>query len=79
VKTSRIRDSSVKITAGYGLDGRGSIPCRGKVLLLSNASRQAVWPTQPPMRWVLEARSPGIKRHGREADNSPPSSARGQE
>jgi len=33
-------------------------------------SRQALWPTQPPIQWV-----PEVKRPGHEADYSPPSSA----
>jgi hypothetical protein len=32
-------------------------------------------PTQPPIQWVPGAFSLGIKRSGREADHSPPSSA----
>jgi hypothetical protein len=31
--------------------------------------------TQPPIRWVPGALSLGVKRPGREADHSPPSSA----
>jgi hypothetical protein len=31
--------------------------------------------TQPPMQWVVGAPSPQVKRQGREADHSPPSSA----
>jgi hypothetical protein len=32
-------------------------------------------PTQPPIQWVPGALSLGVKRPGREADHSPPSSA----
>jgi hypothetical protein len=32
-------------------------------------------PTQPPIQWVWGALSLGVKRPGREADHSPPSSA----
>jgi hypothetical protein len=32
-------------------------------------------PTQPPIQWVPGALSPGVKRQGREADHSLPSSA----
>jgi len=32
-------------------------------------------PTQPPIQWVPAALTLGVKRPGREADNSPPSSA----
>jgi hypothetical protein len=34
-----------------------------------------VGPTQPLIHWVPEALSLGVKRLGRESDNSPPSSA----
>jgi hypothetical protein len=35
----------------------------------------ALGPTQPPMQWVPGALSLGVKRPGREADRSPPSSS----
>jgi hypothetical protein len=74
----RSRDSAVGIATGYGLDNRGvgvrvtvgsrifSSPCRpdrlwGPPNLLSNGYRGAL--------------SPGVKRAGREADHSPPTSA----
>jgi hypothetical protein len=60
---------------GYGLDGRGSIPDRGKILLFCAASRPALGPTQHPIYWVPDALSPRVKRPGREADHSLPSSA----
>jgi hypothetical protein len=41
----------------------------------STASRTALGPTQPPIQWVAGALSLGVKRLGREADHSPPSSA----
>jgi hypothetical protein len=34
--------------------------------------RPALGPTQPPVQWVPEAPSSGVKRPGREADHSPP-------
>jgi hypothetical protein len=40
---------------GYRLDGRGSNPGRGKVSLLSTASRAARGPTQPSIQWVPKA------------------------
>jgi hypothetical protein len=43
--------------------------------LFTTASRAALGPTQPPIRWVPGALSLGVKRPGREADHSPPSSA----
>jgi len=44
------------------------LPCR----ILSSATD--VWHTQPLIQWVPEALSLGVRRPGREADNSPPSS-----
>jgi hypothetical protein len=43
--------------------------------LFSTASRPTLGPTNPPILWVPEAISAGIKRPGREADHLPPSSA----
>jgi hypothetical protein len=51
----------------------GSNAMMGK--LLATASVPALEPTQYPIQWVPEALSPGVKRSGREADHSPPSSA----
>jgi hypothetical protein len=45
------------------------------LLLLTTASRPALGLTQPPIHWVPGALSLGVKRPGREADHSPPSSA----
>jgi hypothetical protein len=39
-------------------------------------SRAALGPTQPPIQWVPGALTLGVKRLGREADHSPPSSAK---
>jgi hypothetical protein len=47
----------------------------GYTLLFTTASRMALEPTQPPIQWVPGALSLGVKRLGREADYSPPSSA----
>jgi hypothetical protein len=45
------------------------------ILLLTTGSRTALGPTQPPIQWVPGALSLGVKRPGREAYHSPPSSA----
>jgi hypothetical protein len=45
------------------------------IFLFTTASRPALGPTQPPIQWVPGALSLGVKRLGREADHSPPSSA----
>jgi hypothetical protein len=69
-------DSSVGILTGYGLDGVGSIPGRGKNFLFFTACRPTLGPSQPPIQWVLGALSPGVKWQGREADHLPPSSVK---
>jgi hypothetical protein len=45
------------------------------IFLFSTASRTALGPTQPPIQWVPWVLFLGVKRPGREADHSPPSSA----
>jgi hypothetical protein len=67
------RDSTVNIATGNRLDdlgGRSSSPGSVKNFLFSLSSRPAVGSTQPPIQWVR-----GVKRPGREADHSPPTSA----
>jgi hypothetical protein len=55
---------------------RGQSLSPGRVKnFFSTFFRQVLGPTQGPMQWVLGALSPGLKRQGREADNSPPTSA----
>jgi hypothetical protein len=73
VKTIKFLNSSVGVATGYGLDGPGSIP--GSATLFSTVFRPTLEPTQPLIQWVQGALSPGVKRQGREADRSPPSSA----
>jgi len=45
------------------------------ISLFTTASRPALGPTQPPIQWILETISPGVKRPESEGDHSPPSSA----
>jgi hypothetical protein len=42
---------------------------------LTTASRPALGPTQPPTQWTPGTLCLGVKRRGRKADHSPPSSA----
>jgi hypothetical protein len=44
------------------------------IFLFTTASRRALGPTQPLIQWVPGVLSLGVKRPGREADHSPPSS-----
>jgi hypothetical protein len=46
-----------------------------KNFIFSTSSRPVLGSTQPPIQWVPGALSPGVKRSGREADHSPPTSA----
>jgi hypothetical protein len=64
----RSRDSADGIATGYGIHSSSA----GKVknFLSSTTSKPALGSTQPPIQWVL-----GVKRPGREADHSPPTSA----
>jgi hypothetical protein len=45
------------------------------IFLFTTASRTALGPTQPPIQWVRGSLSLGVKRPGRLADHSRPSSA----
>jgi hypothetical protein len=57
-------------SAGYGLDGPGSIPGSARVF---SSPQRADRPWAPPS--LLSNGYRGIKRQGREADHLPPSSA----
>jgi hypothetical protein len=66
-----IRDSSVGIGTVNRLNGRGLIPARDKIFLLSKASR----PSLGPIQWARGVINHGLKRPAREAYHSPPYSA----
>jgi hypothetical protein len=62
------------IALSYGLDDWGfESRQRLRIFLFSTSSRPALGPTQPPIQWVRGVFSLGIKRLGREADRSLPS------
>jgi hypothetical protein len=74
----RSRDSSVGIAIGYWLDDRVSrvrFPAGAGNFSLHHGVRTALGPTQPPIQWIQAALSLWVKRPGRKADHSPPSSA----
>jgi hypothetical protein len=52
-----------------------STPGKSGTFSFLTASRPALWPTQPPIQWVLGGSYPRGKVAGGEADQSPPSSA----
>jgi hypothetical protein len=66
------RDSSVRVTTGYGLDTQGSIPSRRKLFLFSVTFIPSLGPTQSPIQWVPGTLSSGVKRPGQETDHSLP-------
>jgi hypothetical protein len=63
------------LRAAWSGFGGGVHSLRGRGILFSTASRTALRPTQSPIQWVLVSFFPREKRPGREADQSPPSSA----
>jgi hypothetical protein len=70
--------SIVGIVTGYMAGrpmGRSSSLVRVKNFFFYMLSRPALGSTQPPIHWVPWALSPGVKRQGRQADHSPPTSA----
>jgi hypothetical protein len=70
-------DSLVGIATGYGLDCRGvgvRVPV-GSRIFFSTSSRPGLGSIQPPIQWVPEALSQGVKRPVHGADDSPPASA----
>jgi hypothetical protein len=66
-----------RLRAGW-TRGRSLSPNRGKTFL-STSSRPVLGLTQSPTQWVPRDLSLGVKRSGREADHSLPSSAEDQE
>jgi hypothetical protein len=69
----RSRDSLVGRATSYWLDDRG---VGVRVPVGSTSFRPPLGSTQPPIQCVPGALSPGVKRPGREADHSPPASAK---
>jgi hypothetical protein len=64
------------VSLGYGLDDRGFESRQElEILLFTTVSRPALGSIQPPIQWIPGALSLGLKRPGREADHSLPSSA----
>jgi hypothetical protein len=72
------RDSSVSTALGSGLDDRGSMvrfPAGAGNFSLHHRVQNGYGAYPASYQWVPEALSVGVKRPGREADHSPPSSA----
>jgi hypothetical protein len=74
---AKSRESSVGIALCYGLDDRGSrvrFPAGAGNFPLHHRVQNGSGATQPPIQWIPGDLSLGVKRPGREADHSPPSS-----
>jgi hypothetical protein len=72
------RERVVGIASAYRLDGRGCRslnPGKDMIFLLSTSSTSVMASTQPPIKCVTGTLSQGVKRPGREADQSYPTSA----
>jgi hypothetical protein len=76
-KQTKIKSSKFNDTAlGYKLDDRWfESRQRLRVFIFTTDSIPALGPTQPPIQWVAGTLSLGVKRQGREADHSLPTSA----
>jgi hypothetical protein len=64
-----------RYTDGLRLDGRGSIPCKGKSWFSTPQSPDRLWGPPSLLYNGYRGSSLGVKRPGREADHSLPSSA----
>jgi hypothetical protein len=78
-KTVTVYLKSVQLSGtalGHGVDDWGFESRQGlEMFIFTTASRPVLGSTQPPIQWVPGAISRGVKRPGRKADHSPPSSA----
>jgi hypothetical protein len=76
IMRAMIAQSVKRWATGWTIGVLGFDSLRGLgIFLFTTASRTALGPTQPPIQWVPGALSQGLKRPGREADHSPPSTA----
>jgi hypothetical protein len=69
------RDSSVGIATDYGLDDRGSNSCGAGNFFPRHRVQTGSGPHPASCPMGIRGSFPGIKRPGRDADHSPPSSA----
>jgi hypothetical protein len=66
--------SAIGIVTGYGLDGWGFgvwVPVGAELFSFLRCPNPILGSSQPPIQWVPESVSPGVKRPGHEADHSP--------
>jgi hypothetical protein len=67
-----IKTAPYVVSSHLGFESRRGLG----IFLFTTASRTALGTTQPPIQWVPGALSLGVKRPGREVDNSLPSNAK---
>jgi hypothetical protein len=77
VTRTQSRESPVGVGTGL-LVGRSVFDSRQGlgIFFVATVSRPALGPKQSPIQWILGSLFLGVKRPGREADHSPPSSAK---
>jgi hypothetical protein len=64
-----------RLATGCTTEGSEFEPQWGQEFSLLHVVQPALGSTKPPIQWVAEALSLGVKRPGREANHSPPASA----
>jgi hypothetical protein len=65
----------IVVSVYFVITQSGNFCIHPRIYFITPQIKTALGPTQPPIQWVRGALSLGIKRPGREADHSPPSSA----
>jgi hypothetical protein len=68
------KGNEISTKTGLRVGRQGFDSREGQGIFFGTASRPSLGPIKPPIPWVPGALSPRVKRQGREAYHSPPSS-----